>query len=66
MAFTDILEHTVVSSAKRGSLTIGSEPSHLRVRIHEKYMALTRQLCAEAFTSRNEIFVTTTTESISV
>ena len=56
----------ITSCRSCGSLTIGEDPARLRVRIHEKYTALTRNSRSEAFTGRNEVFVTTTTETVSV
>lgn len=60
------LEHAVVSNPKIGFLTLGSEPSHLRVRIRERCMATTQQMRVDSFTEQRSTFVTTATDSIEV
>jgi len=56
----------ITACRKRSFLTIGSDPSHLRVRNRKRCSVVTKVSRTEAFTESNEIIVTTTTESVSV
>lgn len=60
------LEHAVVSNPKIGFLTLGSKPSHLRVRNLERCIATTQQVRSDVTTGINAVFVVTATDSIEV
>ena len=66
MAFSEPLEHDVASIRKHNFLTIGSEPSRIRVAGHRQANTTTEVMRTEAFTDQLAIFVTTKTELINV